>query len=137
MIQERIPFSEQVEPAFYRHHGTHPLYIDLEPIVQSWQESCPPMDAGNLRSWHWRQMGRKGLDETLRKLSEKDLIDRSYVEEYLRDMYRRQCRPSTLRQALTAVDNFLALIKGMGKNHLEEISRADLAPSLSMNRTGD
>jgi len=69
---------------------------------------------------------RQGLDNTLSKLSEKDIPGKSYINDYLRDQYRRHCRPNTLRNSLIAIDQFLGFITRAGKTHLEEITREDL-----------
>lgn len=62
----------------------------------------------------------------LQKLSEKDILSKGLIEEYLRDQHRRNCRPSTLRMSLSSIAAFLAFIKRTGKTHLEEITRSDL-----------
>jgi integrase/recombinase XerD len=49
-----------------------------------------------------------------------------FVEQYLREQHRRQCRPSTLRKSSIAIDSFLAFLRKTGKTHLEEITREDL-----------
>lgn len=67
-----------------------------------------------------------GLGHLLKKLSEKSIPGKDHIEEYLRDQHRRNCRPSTLRNSLNAIDTFLAFIKRSGKTHLEEIIRRDL-----------
>jgi len=126
MTEERITFNAHIKPANYRQLQTHPLYINLVPIMQSWQKSDPALGAENLRDWQWHQQGRKGFDDALRKVSGKDLIGEVYIEEYLRDQYRRHCRPSTLSQTLTAVDSFLGFIKVSGKDDLQQITREDL-----------
>ena len=66
------------------------------------------------------------LGHLLKKLSEKSIPGKEHIEEYLRDQHRRNCRPSTLRNSLNAIDTFLAFIKRAGKTHLEEITRSDL-----------
>jgi integrase/recombinase XerD len=65
------------------------------------------------------------LGRLLQKLSEKDIPGKEHIEEYLRDQHRRNCRPSTLRNSLNAIDAFLVFIKRAGKTHLEEITRSD------------
>ena len=42
------------------------------------------------------------LDRILNKIAEQDLLGKSYVEQYLRHKYRRNCKANTLRQAATS-----------------------------------
>ena len=69
---------------------------------------------------------QRGLANVLEKLSMMENPGKGHVEEYLRDQYRRHCRPNTLRQSLITIDNFLTFIGKGGKVHLEQISREDL-----------
>jgi site-specific recombinase XerD len=69
---------------------------------------------------------RRGLEKVLNKLSLLQIPGKEEVGEYLRDQYRRYCRPNTLRQSLITMDNFLAFIGKAGKVQLEEIIREDL-----------
>jgi integrase/recombinase XerD len=62
----------------------------------------------------------------LRKLGRMEILGKDHVEHYLRDQYRRNLRLSTIQNTLTAIASLLGLVKQGGKNHLEEISRADL-----------
>ena len=49
-----------------------------------------------------------------------------FVELYLRDQYRRHCRPSTIRHSFGTINSFLSFLKHTGRTHLEEITRKDL-----------
>jgi integrase/recombinase XerD len=62
----------------------------------------------------------------LRKLSERDLPGRSHMEAYLRDQYRRNLKPNTLRNSFITIDSFVSFLKRSGKMYLEEIEREDL-----------
>ena len=68
----------------------------------------------------------EGLERFLLKLWEKEIPGKEHVDLYLRDQYRRNCRPSTLRNSLITIDFFLRLLKQSGKTHIEQISREDL-----------
>jgi site-specific recombinase XerD len=68
----------------------------------------------------------RALDDVVEKLEQKEIPGREYLEEYLRDQHRRNCRPNTLRTTLTSVVSFLSFLKASGKSHLDEIMRADL-----------
>jgi integrase/recombinase XerD len=73
-----------------------------------------------------RHERRRGLDRVLRKLSEVEIAGKEEVQEYLRDQYRRHCKPSTLRNSMRAIESFLVFVKALGKHRLEEIMRGDL-----------
>lgn len=66
------------------------------------------------------------LERILQKLSEKKPIGRGQVERYLRDQYRRNCRPGTIKHSFFIIENFLTFIHKAGKRHLEQISRDDI-----------
>jgi site-specific recombinase XerD len=66
------------------------------------------------------------LDDILSKLEHKEIPGKEYVEAYLRDQYRRNCKANTLRSTFTNLDIFLSFVKASGKSYLEEITREDL-----------
>jgi integrase/recombinase XerD len=66
------------------------------------------------------------LDDVFEKLEQKEIPGKRHLEEYLRDQYRRNCKPNTLRSTFTNLDIFLSFVKASGKSHLEEITREDL-----------
>ena len=69
----------------------------------------------------------KGLDCILGKLWEEKIPGRAYFEQYLRNQYRRNLRPSTMRNSFRTIRSFLHSVKDWGKGHVEQISREDLA----------
>jgi integrase/recombinase XerD len=74
----------------------------------------------------WPGGKRRVLDDVFEKLEQKEIPGKEYVQEYLRDQYRRNCKPNTLRSTFTNLDIFLSFVKVSGKSHLEEITREDL-----------
>lgn len=66
------------------------------------------------------------LDRILANISEQDLLGKSYVEEYLRHKYRRNCKSNTLRQAATSLVQFLSFFANRGNTVLEQLSREDI-----------
>ena len=66
------------------------------------------------------------LDRILDKICEQDLLGKSYVEQYLRHKYRRNCKSNTLRQAATSLEQFLSFFANRGNTVLEQISREDI-----------
>jgi site-specific recombinase XerD len=66
------------------------------------------------------------LDRILDKISEQDLLGKSYVEQYLRHKYRRNCKANTLKIAATSLVQFLSFSASKGNIVLEQLSREDL-----------
>jgi len=66
------------------------------------------------------------LDRILGKIFEQDLLGKSYVEQYLRHKYRRNCKANTLRQAATSLEQFLLFFAKRGNTVLEQLSREDI-----------
>jgi site-specific recombinase XerD len=66
------------------------------------------------------------LDRILNKIAEQDLPGKSYVEQYLRHKYRRNCKANTLKQAATSLEQFLSFFASRGNTVLEQLSRQDI-----------
>jgi integrase/recombinase XerD len=66
------------------------------------------------------------LDRILDKISEQHLLGQSYVEQYLRHKYRRNCKANTLRQAATSLVQFLSFFANRGNRVLEQLSREEI-----------
>ena len=66
------------------------------------------------------------LDRILVKIFDQDLLGKSYVEQYLRHKYRRNCKSSTLRQTATSLEQFLSFFANSGNTVLEQLSREDI-----------
>ena len=66
------------------------------------------------------------LDRILEKVFEQDLLAKSYVEQYLRHKYRRNCKANTLRQAAASLVQFLLFFANRGHSVLEQLSREDI-----------
>jgi site-specific recombinase XerD len=69
---------------------------------------------------------RADIDQILVKLSDKGLSAKEHVKAYLHDMYRRNCRPNTIRTNSCGIILFLAFLKDLGKDRLEMITREDI-----------
>jgi integrase/recombinase XerD len=128
MTQENLSPNGSTWPAFSGHLDTHPLYIDLGPLIAP--SLSPPRKAQSTdsltRSWRWHQERRRALERALRKLARKDIAGKSDIVGYLRDQYRRQLRPSTLRQSLSVITSFAEFIHKGGKDQLEAIGSEDV-----------
>ncbi len=66
------------------------------------------------------------LDRILANITKQDLLGKSYVEEYLRHKYRRNCKANTLRQAAISLEQFLSFFAKRGNTVLEQLSREDI-----------
>jgi integrase/recombinase XerD len=120
---------KDIQSEFYYNLEKHPLYINLLSIIQSWQESdtIRKLKDENPRNWLYKNKRSQGLEATLKKLAGKDLPGKSHIESYLKDQYRRNCKPNTLNNSLNCIAAFLEFTKGSGITYLEEITRADLS----------
>lgn len=129
MTHETLTRENHIQQDLYQHLETHPLYINLEPYIQSIPSpQSKKLSENNETTLRWfrTESRSQGLEAALTKLSEKDIPGKAHINDYLRDQYRRHCRPNTLRNSLIAIDQFLDFIKRAGKTHLEEITREDL-----------
>jgi len=66
------------------------------------------------------------LERILEKIGKQDLLGKSYVEQYLRHKYRRNCKANTLRQSATSLVQFLSFFANRGNTVLEQLSREDI-----------
>ena len=128
MTQERMIPNHEVLPTFYQQLQTHPLYIDLTPVLESASPTGSELKPQNLfpRNHRWHTECRRGLERALKRLSEKDPAGKDHIEAYLRDQYRRNLSPGTLVNALRSIESFMFFIHRRGKVHLEQIRRQDL-----------
>jgi integrase/recombinase XerD len=78
---------------------------------------------------------RKPIDESqvsdpetmriLQRLSDRGLCGYEHVKQYLQDLYRRNCRPSTIHNNGTTIILFLTFLKSFNRNQFEDINRQD------------
>ena len=73
-----------------------------------------------------RSLRGKALDHALEKVFTSDAPCKEHAAKYLRHMYRRNCKPNTIRGAYTAILLFLLFLKQSGKTHFGQITRIDL-----------
>ncbi len=67
------------------------------------------------------------IEKCLKQLVKRGLFGRPYVKDYLSDLKRRNCRPSTIRCNFTTLMLFLSYLKQRGRTYLETITRDDLS----------
>jgi integrase/recombinase XerD len=98
------------------------FYNPIEPEIQP--KPCPVQSPDVHTAYH--ELRQRALERLLDKLSGTQLLGSHYAEQYLRDQYRRGCRPNTMRSSWTAIELFLSFITATGKPHLEQVTREDL-----------
>ena len=96
------------------------LYSPVEPRIQPLGLPVEKSEAVE------RDPRRATFERLLEKLSGKEFVGKGHAQEYLRDQYRRGCRPNTLRSSAKGVELFLNFITGVGRTGLDQIVREDL-----------
>jgi len=66
------------------------------------------------------------LERILGDIARSDLPVKEHFSEYMRQRYRRNCKPNTLRQAAGSLMQFLSLYRDTGKHHLDQMTREDI-----------
>jgi integrase/recombinase XerD len=128
MTSRRISSNHEILPAFYQQLQTHPLYIDLMPILEA---ASPPRSnvkpqKFSPRKHRWEAERRRGLSLALEKLESEDIIGKEHMASYLQDQYRRNLRPGTMANSFKDIESFMFFIQRKSKIHLEEITRQDI-----------
>lgn len=66
------------------------------------------------------------IKKCIKRLSVKKLFGHPHVKRYLYDLYRRGCRPNTIRSNFESIILFISHLKNNGRTHLEGVTRDDL-----------
>jgi integrase/recombinase XerD len=66
------------------------------------------------------------IEIALEKIAAQGLCGAEHVGQYLMDLYRRNCRPNTIRARFATILVFLQYLKAKGRNLLELLCREDL-----------
>ena len=66
------------------------------------------------------------IEIALEKIAAQGLCGTEHVGQYLMDLYRRNCRPNTIRARFATILVFLQYLKAKGRNLLELLCREDL-----------
>ncbi len=67
------------------------------------------------------------IERCLKQLAAKELPGGPYVQDYLHDQKRRNCRPKTIHSNFTTLKLFLSYLKERGRTSLETITREDVS----------
>ena len=93
------------------------FYTPVVPPVQHQVHREPREERGTCR---------QTLERLLENLSGKEFLGKTYAEQYLRDQYRRGCRPNTMRGNAKGIELFLSFVTKTGRTGLDQIGREDL-----------
>ena len=103
-------------------YGCHPLdlrdYFGESPFylkVKKPKDTFPPISPRLIY-----------LERILGDISRSDLPAKDHFSEYMRQKYRRNCRPNTLRQATGSLTQFLTFYRDTGKQYPEQMAREDI-----------
>jgi len=66
------------------------------------------------------------LERILSAIYRSDLPAKDHFAEHMRQRYRYNCKPNTLRAAATSMKQFLSFYQETGKQHIEQITREDI-----------
>ena len=105
-----------------RLHGCHPLDFRSKfgdhpfHLIAEKPKITPPTISPRLRI----------LEKILKEISFSDLPTKDHYAGYMRQRYRRNCKPNTLRNASASLKQFLFFYKISGKTHIEQMTREDI-----------
>ena len=68
----------------------------------------------------------KILEKILKEVSFMDFPAKDHFAGYMRERYRRNCKPNTLRNAAASLKQFLSFYGKSGKEHIEQMTREDI-----------
>jgi integrase len=88
------------------------------PVFPSWTPSQSVSEESQER-----RSKQKIIDRALQKITARGLCGAEPVKAYLTELYRRDCRPNTLRTHAATILSFLLYLKDCGEDRLEGIGR--------------
>ena len=111
-------------------HGCYPFdlrcYFESDPFFENLDSAFPLNLAKTVESPAKPTDRQQVLKRLLENISAQNLVGKAFAEQYLRDQYRRNCRPNTLRLTATSLTLFFSFLHQLGKTHLEQIQRQDI-----------
>jgi integrase/recombinase XerD len=90
------------------------------------KEAEMTMEEQTLEGWYDNRGNQQCLDRILDKLGEQALPGAPDVEQYFRNLYRRNVSTQTLKTAFTAIQSFQGFLKNCGKCDLRSLTPEDL-----------
>ena len=120
--------SSFLNPNYF--HGCHPFdlrsHFENDPFFENLDCAFPLNLAKTVAPPVKPTYRHQVLKRLLENISAQNLVGKSYVEKYLRDQYRRNCRPNTLRLTATSLTLFLSFFRQLGKTHLNQMQKQDI-----------
>ena len=104
-----------------KHHQSYLPGFEESTIFPS---PCPDCDQ-NRKPIEESQTTNADITRILQRLSDRCLCGYEYVNQYLRDLHRHNCRPNTIRGNGTTIILFLTFLKSIGRQKIEDINRQD------------
>jgi integrase/recombinase XerD len=86
--------------------------------------ACPDSDHKPIEA---SQITNPEITRILQRLSDRCLCGYDHVSQYLRELNRRNCRPSTIRGNGATIILFLTFIKSIDRQKIEDINRHDIS----------
>jgi integrase/recombinase XerD len=129
------PVRSTDNPNYY--FGCHPLpRLDELGIFPNDQKAVPAISFSRFPSasildgvitWkRCRTQRRRALDNALERIIRGNLPGEAHVLNYLNHLYRRNCKPNTIKNASITIGIFLKYAQKRGREHLAQITRRDL-----------
>lgn len=126
--------SFQINPNYYV--GCHPINL-ADHLSRYYGETDfgnqSPFNRFNYASfyngaigWQLPSARRKALDRASKQIKESELPSSDHAVNYLQDMYRRNCKATTIKTAAAAIVLFLQYLKHKAISGLEHIGRHDI-----------
>jgi len=121
------PDSNFINPPSISHEDLrHPKQFNIPDRVPTQSISPVSEEVKPFTKIHEPETRPKDIDKIFIRLSAMDFPGKDHVEEYLRHLYRHNCKFNTLRGKLEAAQLFLSFIKSLGKNRIEQITKHDI-----------
>jgi integrase/recombinase XerD len=111
-------------------HGCQPLDLPSRltgsVFPQKIDEQIPTVETKKDSSYSLDSARQCVLERILDKISRSHLPEKDYITQYLRDKYRRNCRPNTLRSIDQCLTTFLSFYRDSGKHNISQMTREDI-----------
>ncbi|MBU4185484.1 MAG: hypothetical protein KKI12_12770 [Proteobacteria bacterium] len=121
------PDSSFINPPHISHEDLeHSKQFTIPNKVPTKSISSVSVEVKPFTKIHGPETRPKEIDKILSRLSAMDFPGKDHVEEYLRHLYRHNCKFNTIKGSLTAAQLFLSFIKSLGKTEIKQITKHDI-----------
>ncbi len=117
---------------YFKHHLPVPFPLSPAQSKSSAQKPSPPITKKheNSKKLINRQLGndprRKLIENGLFRFFSEELFGEKYVKVFLMELYRRNCRPNTLKAYVLSIFLFTKFLKKNGHRQFETVIRNDI-----------